>query len=69
MGVGKVAIVDSAGEVCGSVKSVWWNDTVKGAVEMKDVARKEAVIHMCGFRGDLFEKSEVEVEVSEKDQK
>ena len=37
-------MVDSAKEVCGSVrvgaknpKNVWWNDVVKAAVEIKEV--------------------------------
>ena len=41
----KRAMVDSAREVCGSVKvgkknpkNVWWNDIVKDAVERKDTA-------------------------------
>ena len=46
----KRAMVESAREVCGSVrvggknpKSVWWNDEIKAAVRRKEVAWKEVL--------------------------
>ena len=46
----KRAMVESAREVCGSVrvrgknpKSVWWNDGIKAAVRRKETAWKEVL--------------------------
>ena len=46
----KQAMVESAREVCGSVrvggknaKSVWWNDQVKSAVKRNDSISKEVL--------------------------
>ena len=47
----KLAMVESARELCGSVrvvgggniKSVWWNDQVKPAVKRKEDAWKEVL--------------------------
>ena len=46
----KQAMVESAREVCGSVrvgkknpKSMWWNDEIKAAVKRKEAAWKEVL--------------------------
>ena len=51
MGAGKRAMVESAREVCSSVrvggknqKSVWWNDEIKAAVTRKDAAWKVVLV-------------------------
>ena len=50
MGADETAVVESAKEVCASVrvggknqKRVWWNDEVKAAVSRKEAAWKEVL--------------------------
>ena len=62
-------MVDSAREVCGSVrmegknpKNVWWNDVVKDAVERKDAARRVVL----GKRNEVAKERSMEVYKQEK---